>query len=264
MNRRDWLKGGAALAAAAGVSTKMAAAQAAPGGAGREFYLLRRYKLQQGPTFSAATNKYLSEALIPAVTRMGIGPVGVFNLSYGDGTPTIFVLLPSHDLHALAMLDLNLAKDTAFVKDAAPFWGAPAALPPFERVESTLSVAFEGYPKLTVPAKEPRIFQIRTYESPTFGSHERKVEMFHKGEFRIFEETGSKGVFYSDNLIGSRLPSLTYMLCHKDLASMDANWKAFSAHPDWQKLSHDPRYASEPTVSHIDNLVLTPAAYSQI
>ncbi len=262
MNRRDWLKGGVAMAAAAGTMAK-AEAQAAAG-SGREFYLLRRYKMQQGPTFSSAANKYFSEALIPAVGRMGIGPVGVFNLSYGDGTPTIFVLLPSHDLQALAMLDLNLAKDAAFVAAAAPFWAAPATLPPFERMESTLSVAFEGYPKLTVPKKEPRIFQIRTYESPTFAAHERKVEMFHKGEFRIFEESGSKGVFYSDNLIGSRLPSLTYMLCHKDLAAMDADWKAFSAHPDWVKLSHDPRYASEPTVSKVDNLVLTPTAYSQI
>jgi hypothetical protein len=263
MNRRDWLKGGAALAAAAGVVGK-AEAQASNAGAGREYYLIRKYTMQSGPTFSAVANKYFSGALLPALGRMGIGPVGVFNLSYGPETPTMYVLLPGTDLKALAMLDLNLANDPAFMKDATEFWGPPATLPPFDRCESSLSVAFEGYPKLTVPPKEPRIFQLRTYESPTYAAHVRKVDMFHKGEFRIFAESGSKGIFYSDNLIGPRLPSLTYMLCHKDLTAMDANWKGFNSHPDWQKLSHDPRYASEPTVSRVDNLLMNPTPYSQI
>ncbi len=261
MNRRDWLKSGAAALAAASV-IENAQAQAAAG-PGREYYLLRRYKLPAGPLGGVA-NKYFSGALLPALGRMGIGPVGVFSLTYGDNTPQTFVLMPSTDIKALAMLDLNLAADATFMKDGAAFWGPAAISPSFERVESQLSVAFEGYPKLTAPPKEPRIVQLRTYESPTYAAHVRKVEMFHKGEFRIFTESGSKGVFYSDNLIGPRMPSLTYMLCHKDLTAMDANWKAFNAHPDWVKLSHDPRYASEPTVSHVDNLVLTPTAFSQI
>ena len=262
MNRRDWLKGTAAMAAAAGVSTAAAQAPAAKGTRG--YFLLRRYKLQQGAPFGAAANKYFSEALIPALTRMGLGPVGVFNLTYGDGTPTMFVLIPGSDLTTLAMLDLNLAKDATFTAAAAPFWAAPATAPPFLTVTSTISIGFEGFPQLVVPGKEPHIVQIRTYVSPTFAAHERKVEMFHQGEFRIFAEAGAKSVFYGDNLVGPDLPSLTYMLAHKDLAAMDQSWKNFSAHPDWKKLSTAPRYASEPTVSRVDNLVLTPAAYSQV
>jgi hypothetical protein len=258
------MKGGLAMAAAIGTETTARAQAAASTSGAREFYLIRRYKMQSGPTFSAAATDYFSKAMLPALGRMGIGPVGVFNLSYGAGTPTIFVLMPGTDLKALAMLDLNLAQDATFQKDGAAFWGPAATLPSFERVEAQLSVAFEGFPKLMVPIKEPRIVQLRTYESPTYAAHVRKVEMFHKGEFRIFKETGSFGVFYADDLITPRQPSLTYMLCHKDLAAMDANWKAFSAHPDWQKLSHEPRYASEPTVSTVDNLVLTPTPYSQI
>ncbi|SEB62414.1 NIPSNAP family protein [Terriglobus roseus] len=264
MNRRDWLKGTATLAAAAGISTKLAEAQAPAAKGGRSYFLLRRYKLQSGPTFGAAANKYFSEALIPALTRMGLGPVGVFNLSYGDGTPTMFVLIPGSDLTALAMLDLNLVKDPAFVAAAAPFWAAPAIAPPFLTVTSTVSIGFEGFPQLVVPAKDPHIVQIRTYVSPTYAAHERKMEMFHQGEFRIFAEAGAKSVFYGDNLIGPDLPSLTYMLAHKDLAAMDQNWKNFTTHPDWKKLSTNPRYASEPTVSRVDNLVLTPTAYSQV
>ena len=89
MNRREWLMGSAALAAAAGVSSRMAeAAQAAAAAkpAGREYYLLRRYTVSQGVQ-AKGTNAYFQGALLPALGRMGMGPVGVFTLSYGEDTP---------------------------------------------------------------------------------------------------------------------------------------------------------------------------------
>ncbi|GAC1417447.1 MAG: hypothetical protein NVSMB62_08170 [Acidobacteriaceae bacterium] len=268
MNRRTWLKGSAALAAAAGMSTRFAEAAQANANASaksgdREFYLLRRYTVNSGAQ-SRGTSSYFKDALLPALTRMGIGPVGAFSLSYGAETPQDLLVIPSTDCTALCMLDLHLAQDAAFVKAAEPHWNSPANTPLFDRVESQLSIAFEGYPKLTPPPKEARILQLRTYESPTFASHIRKVEMFHQGEFRIFKETGSQNVFFSDNLVGPRLPSLTYMLAHKDLATLDQNWKGFMANPDWKKLSGDPRYSGDPIVSRIDNLLLNPLPYSQI
>jgi hypothetical protein len=48
--------------------------------------------------------------------------------------------------------DLELAKDAGFMKEAAPLWDAPGSAPPYITIESTLLRAFEGYPKLTVPA----------------------------------------------------------------------------------------------------------------
>jgi hypothetical protein len=135
-------------------------------------------------------------------------------------------------------------------------------------VESSLLIAFEGWPKLSLPAssatKAQRIFQMRTYESPSNRDHVRKVEMFHKGEFDIFKAAGFGSVFYGDVLIGSRLPSLTYMLSLNNLEELNTKWAAFQSNPDWKKLSSDPRYAFEPTVSNITNLVLSPLGSSQI
>jgi hypothetical protein len=262
MNRRDIVKGGLALAAAAGTAAKAEQAATAADGQ-REFYLIRRYSLNRGLQ-STSMNKYFQEALLPALARMGLGPVGVMSLTYGSGSPMMVVVIPAKDPHALAMLDLTLAKDAAFMAAAAPYWGTPASVPLFDRIESTLSIAFEGFPKLVAPPKEPRILQIRTYESANEDNHIRKVEMFHQGEFRIFNEAGAKGVFYADNLIGGRNPSLSYMLCHKDMAALTENWKNFSSHPDWKKISTNPRYASEPIVSRVDDLIFTPTAYSQI
>jgi hypothetical protein len=264
MNRRDAMKGSLAMAAAAGMAAGAKAEQSGSvGGAPREFYLMRRYSMNRGLQ-STSVGKYFQEALLPALGRMGLGPVGVMSLTYGSGSPMMMLVVPAKDAQTLAMLDLNLAKDTVFMAAAAPYWGTPASVPLFDRIDSSLSVAFEGFPKLVAPAKEPRILQLRTYESANEGNHIRKVEMFHQGEFRIFNEAGAKGVFYADNVIGARNPSLSYMLCHKDLASLTENWKNFSSHPDWKKIAANPRYASEPIVSRVDDLIFTPTAYSQI
>ena len=108
------------------------------------------------------------------------------------------------------------------MKAAEPFWSAPASSPAFLRIDSSLLVAFEGWPRITPPAKGKRIFQLRTYESPSYRDHILKVQMFHSGEFEIFKNAGFQMVFFGDTLIGQRMPSLTYMLSFADSAELDA------------------------------------------
>ena len=265
MERRQFLA--ASVAASALALSKDGSAQVNRGPAPREFYQIRRYALRSGPQ-TKLTESYFSDALIPALGRMGMGPVGAFRVEIGPETPAYYLLIPAVSTQELAQLDLQLAGDAAFMKAADPFWNATAAAPAFERVESSLLMAFEGWPKLTPPAsaaaKGKRIFQLRTYESPSNGEHVRKVEMFHSGEFEIFLKAGFHPVFFGDTLIGSRMPSLTYMLSFADQAEMDAKWDVFRDDPDWKKLSANPRFAFDPIVSNITNLVLSPLACSQI
>ena len=234
---------------------------------GREYYELRCYQLQNGDQPKRA-HKYFAEALIPALNRQGLKTIGAFDLYLGPETPALYLLIPSDSLEGLVHSELKLAKDEDYLKAAEPFDAAAAKEPAFARVESSLMIAFEGYPKLTVtPATEkkgPRVFQLRTYESPSMRDHRRKVEMFNSGEFKIFEQAGFWNVFFGDVLIGPRLPKLTYMVAMPDLAELDAKWKAFSTHPDWKKLSSEPRFTFESIVSNIDNYILRPTEYSQI
>ena len=233
----------------------------------REYYELRKYHLQTGPQVKLTEN-YLANALIPALNRLGMSPVGAFNLKLGPETPTIYLLIPSTNLEALVTAELKLGQDQAFLKAAEPFWNAPAEKPAYSRIESSLLTAFEGWPKLTVPPVTAqhgsRVFQLRTYESPSNQDHVRKVEMFHHGELEVFQRAGFWQVFYGDCLIGRRLPKLTYMLSFPDLKEMDAKWAAFGSDPEWKKLSSSPRYAFEQIVSNISNLILTPTSFSQI
>lgn len=264
MDRRSFLASSLA-ASALGVTTRISAQT--PASAPREHYLVRRYQLQSGPQ-TKLTESYFTDALIPALTRLTLGPVGAFRLEIGPETPAFYLLVPGAQLETLATLDLKLASDTAFLKAADPYWSATAIAPAYQRIESWLLQSFAGWPKATPPAsaatKGKRIFQLRTYESPSEGDHVRKVEMFHSGEFDIFLKSGFHPVFFGDGLIGSHMPSLTYMLSFADTAELESCWDKFRANDDWKKLSTSPRYASDQLVTNITNLTLSPLACSQI
>lgn len=266
MERRSFLAAG--LAAGVAMATEGVQAQSAPGqsgpGRGREFYQLRRYLLTSGPQ-TALTEKYISEALVPALARKGMGPVGAFRLEIGPETPAFYVLIPAESAGAAATLEMDLAADDAYQKAAEPFATAAATSPAFVRMDATLLAAFEGWPRVVLPElKGKRIVQLRTYESPSVRDHVVKVQMFHAGEFDIFRAAGFRPVFFGDTLVGARMPSLTYMLAFTDLAEMDAAWGRFRDDAAWKKLSADPRFAFEQTVSNITNLVLSPLGVSQI
>ena len=263
MERRQFLAASLATSAAAAASS-VAAQPSAPQ---REFYLLRRYSLWSGVQLKLTEN-FLAGAMIPALQRLGLGPIGALNLDIGPETPAYYVLVPSPSIEQLATLNLHLAADAEFLQAADPFWNARSTAPAFQRAENTLLAAFTGWPRLTPPAaaatKGKRIFQLRTYESPSNGEHVRKVEMFHSGEFDIFTAAGFHPVFFGDTLAGSHMPNLTYMLSFADMAELEAKWDVFRNDPAWKKLSSDPRFAYDQIVTNIGNLMLSPLDCSQI
>jgi NIPSNAP len=263
MQRRNFLT--ASMAATAAAATRGLQAQAAQPG-NREFYQIRRYQLQSGPQGKLAADYF--SVLIPALNRLGMTPVGALQLKFGPETPANYLIIPSRSTESLVTIDQQLANDEEFVKLADAFWNAPAISPAFVRVDSWLLSAFAGWPRLRVPTMmatgATRIFQLRTYESPSMRDHVRKIEMFHSGEFEVFKNSGAQMVFFGDTLIGSRMPSLTYMLSFEDDAQMDKDWAAFSSDPQWKKLQAEPRFGFEQTVSNISNLVLGPLPMSQI
>jgi hypothetical protein len=262
MKRREFL--GSALGASALAAVSAGGANAAD--SGPEYYQLRRYQLSSAQARGSAD--YFSNALIPALNRMKIAPVGVFNVTIGLASPNPYILMPCASLETLAKLDEKLMADADYQKAARPFFAAAAAQPSFMRIDSSLLQAFPKYPKLTLPdaavAKKARIYEIRTYESPNDQDHQLKMEQMQAGESEIFQSAGAWTVFFADTLIGTRLPKLTYMLGYDDLAARDRVWTAFAASPAWKTLNSQPRYTAEGLVSNITNEILTPAPYSQI
>jgi len=269
MQRRKFLASSLAASALAATqpASYLGAAEDATKKNGREFYQLRRYHIISGPQRKLCDD-FFSGVFIPALNRLNIGPVGVFDLTIGPDTPTIYVLMPGLSAETVATVETHLAKDSEYMKAGEAFLNAPAKEPAFDRMESSFLQAFEKWPKLIPPAatktRSPRVFELRIYEGATDQDHKRKVEMMQSGESEIFTKAGVEQVFYSDTLVGTRLPNLTYMLAFDSLADRDKKWAAFRASDDWKKYSAQQRYAFEPIVSNITNVILTPTAYSQI
>jgi hypothetical protein len=263
MFRRDFLSLLPMLpAAAAGQGA------AAPAETGPSIYEWRQYSLRTG-TASRRLDDYLQNALLPALNRLGHTPVGVFQVTFGLPTPTFFVLTPFASADALFARETKLDADTAFLKAAAPYLDAVATDPAYVRQDVSILTAFPQFPRIVVPAataaKGPRIFEVRTYESPSEKAHRAKVKMFAEmGEIDIFKRVGLTPVFFARTLAGSRMPSLVYMLTHENLAARDKNWAAFGPDPEWRKLAQTPGFTDPEIVSNITDVLMRPAAYSQI
>ena len=91
MQRRTFLAASlAASAAAMGRGVRAESEVIGP----REFYQLRCYRMQTGPQ-TQLTERYFGDALIPALGRLGMGPVGAFKLDIG---PEILAELATAEL----------------------------------------------------------------------------------------------------------------------------------------------------------------------
>ena len=233
--------------------------------AGRAFYELRRYEIET-PEQKAGFDTFLSEAAIPALNQLGVKPVGVF-YPEKDLSP-IYVLIVHGGFWSFAMLTENLSQDEEFLEAGAEFVDAPADKPAYRTLETQLMVAFESMPQLETPVTDAgRIFQLRTYESPSEKTGLKKIEMFNTAEIGIFRRVGLHPVFFGQTLAGAKMPNLTYMLAFKDAAEQKANWDKFRNDPEWQKLRAMPEYMDKVVLRQKDaitTLILKPAAYSQI
>jgi hypothetical protein len=260
MNRRTFLTL-SGVAGMAPLSTLKAAEQTAPAGQ-RDFYELRQYLLETEAQ-KQGLDAFMKEAAIPALNRLGIQPVGVF---YPDkGFSPVYVLLRHKSMESFVTLRQRLEADSEYMSKGAAFLNAPAEAPAFKRLESSFMVAFAGMPSLETPAKAAgRVFQLRTYESPSVKTGQKKIEMFNKAEIKIFREVGLNPVFFGETLSGVKQPNLTYMLGFNSAEEQKEGWKKFGAHPEWQKLRVMPEYADKAILCGITNLSLMAAAYSQI
>jgi|SRR6185369_1681478 len=269
MNRRSFMKSSAALTSVAALSSPLLgqAAEQTTGSNKREYYELRLYHLRRGP-MQKRFDDFYKNAAIPALNRLGIGPVGVFNVATGPDSPTMYVLLPHKSIESFATAFDAVRADAEFQKAGSEFLNVAPSDPSYVRVESSLLVAFEGLPKLEVPAgtaeKKPRIFELRTYEAHSKNANKKKIEMFSTGEIAIFRRNGLAPVFFGETLVGTKMPNLTYMLVFENMAAHDSNWAKFIGDPEWKKLSTTPGFTDPEILTNITNLFLRPTAYSQI
>ncbi|WP_020474336.1 NIPSNAP family protein [Zavarzinella formosa] len=228
-----------------------------------ELFELRTYTLKPGK--QPLLDDYLAKAYLPALKKLGIGPVGVFVEPPEKELLRVYVLVVHKTAESVATLPAKLTADEEYQKAASAYLAAKADDPVYQRIESSLLTAISGMPKLEKPdATKPRLLNLRIYESHNERGAAKKVEMFEKGELAIFKKVGLTPVFFASSLVGAAMPNLTYLLVFPDEAGRKSAWDTFRVAPEWLKLKAIPEYADKEIVSKITNKILTPAAYSEI
>lgn len=259
MKRRKFLQASTAMSCLVGTSALAATVEMA--GDGPDYYEQRTYLLKDKSNRQLVSD-YLEHAALPTLRRLGIGPIGVFT-ELGDApAPEIHLLITYRSLDQFAGSRLAMEADPEYQAAAKEYLSAELNDPAFLRIASSLMVAFDAMPRLTLPEKEPRIFEWRIYESHSEAKARRKIEMFNSGEIPIFVEAGFRPVMFGETLIGPRMPNLKYLLASPSKETNEASWAAFMNHPDWLAMKELPKYRQ--TVSKVSNTFLIPTEYSEI
>lgn len=233
----------------------------------REYYQIRIYHVKTEAQVQRV-DSFLRTAYLPALHRAGIREVGVFKpVTQDTADLKIYVLIPFRSLEHFEKLPATLEKDAAYQQAGSSYINAAHNNTAYTRLESILLRAFIGMPVHATPGltgpKSERVYELRSYESPSEKYHINKVKMFNDGdEVGIFRRLGFNAVFYAEVLSGSRMPNLMYMTTFRDQADRDARWKSFSADPDWKKLSAMEEYKNN--VSKADKFFLRPVEYSDL
>jgi hypothetical protein len=273
MNSRTFFQTTLTVAALAGAASWIPARAADSDAAEPQYYELRVYTTKSEQQQKLVSD-YWQNAAVPAYNRMGIQPIGVFTELQDSPTNKIYVLIPCDSLQVFAAIPARLAADAAYQAAAANFMALSKTNLPYDRIESSLNVAFDTFKKLVPPPsqlippgsavqKSPRIFELRTYQSPTESMGLNKVRMFNSGETDLMREVGLSPVFFSRTLVGPQMPNLTYMLSGENRDEHTKHWKAFTDSPVWNKLNNDPQFPKA-NVSRIISIFLKRTPASQI
>jgi hypothetical protein len=229
------------------------------------YYKLKIYHLKTNAQ-EGRLDQYLKNAYLPALHRLGIKNVGVFKPIDADTSGTrIYVLIPFRTWDELKNEEQKLSADQQYVTDGKDYIDASYKDAPYSRLETIILSAFPKMPEPAVPNltanKTDRVYELRSYESPTESYNVNKVKMFNDGdEVALFKRLGFNAVFYSNVIAGAHMPNLMYMVTFDSKEEHDKHWKAFGDDPYWKQLSAKSEYQNN--VSHIDAIFMHPTAYS--
>lgn len=274
MKRRDFLTTSLTASAMASLGQTPLAAAENPTGA-RDYYELRSYRLKAGAS-AALLDGYLAKDLIPALNQRGVKNVGVFTEIQVDkkavtSTPItdspIWVLIPHLSLESFMNVSADLNADAAVQAAGGDYLTVPKASPAFDRIDTWLYRAFQGMPRMELPAfsknRVPtRVFEMRDYESHSELAALSKMAMFNQGEISLMKDLGMSPSLFGQGVAGPNLPHLRYFTSGPDLAAHLAGWAKFSPDPRWKAMSADPQYKDN--TSKNTARFLTPKDYSQI
>lgn len=234
----------------------------------RQYIQLRVYHARDSVQLKEV-NKYLQEAYVPALHKAGHKMIGVFTNMANDTAldKRIYLIIPFASIQQLDRLNQQLEKDKSLEAKGSDYVVAGHDKAPYVRFENIMLRCFELMPQVSKTQLngniKERVYELRSYESPTENYFKSKVKMFNQGgEIALFKRLGFNALFYSEVVFGSHMPNLMYMTSFENMEAREKHWQIFGNDPVWKKLSSMPEYQNN--VSHINIDFLRTTAYSDL
>ncbi|MBL8178380.1 MAG: NIPSNAP family protein [Bryobacterales bacterium] len=199
------------------------------------YYILEQFYLENG-TQPARIHEFFSKTLLPSVARLHKGPLLAMEALIAPHMPQVAIIAGLESLNQIDSISKGLFGDKEFTR-AFDQW--EAGDPPFVSSSACLLEATPYSPEIVTPQKppaSPRIFELRSYHSPTARQAKALHERFAGPEIKIFHRVGVHPLFYSSTVFGADRPNLTYLIPFDSLAAREKAWNAFAADEEWIKV----------------------------
>jgi hypothetical protein len=216
-------------------------------------------------TQPARINEFVSQALLPALNKVHAGPKICMEALVAPHMPQFAFVAGFRSTEEMMSVIEALWRQEEFRKAVEAWEAGPE--PPCEHNSASLLEAAEYSPEiapLNPPPKTPRIFELRTYHSPTGRQLKALHERFAGPEIRIFHRCGIHPVFYTSTVFGANRPNLTYLIPFDDLAAREKAWAAFGADPEWAKVRKESIEKYGQITSVIQMSLFRATAYSPV
>lgn len=203
------------------------------------FYTLQNFYLKQG-TQVTRMHEFWSKGCLPALRKVHSGPVILLEALVAPHMPQYAAIIGYRSLEEIEKVQNALRAQPEF-QNAVEQWERDSE-PPYEHYSTSLLEATDYSPEITPvdpPPKTPRIFELRTYHSPTLRQLRALHERFAGPEIKIFHRVGVHPVLYSSMIFGANQPNLTYLIPFENLAAREKAWAAFGADPEWAKVREE-------------------------
>jgi hypothetical protein len=232
----------------------------------RDYYLIQVYHCTTTKQIENI-DAFLKNTFLPYLHQNGIEKVGVFAPLNNDtaADKKLYVWVPFKNIQKLDELDQKIeALDPMGNAPIIHLETADGSLP-YTRIEKIITRAFKFQPQYattsTLTKSSSRVYEYRSYESPTEAMHLKKVHMFNEGgEVKLFASLNFNAIFYSKVIAGSRMPNLIYMTSFNSMEDRNAHWESFREAPVWKKISVAPEYLN--SVNRNETILMSARDYA--
>jgi hypothetical protein len=213
---------------------------------------------------TARLSDFLANSFVSAARKSIRGPILVLEAIVAAHMPQAAIILGFPSAADVLSFHARMHEQPGYAEALGKWESAPNQ--PYESASLTLleATAYSPETETGERPKTPRIFELRTYHSPTRMQLAALHERFAGPEVRIFQRSGIHPLFYTSTVFGTNMPNLTYLIPFDSLAEREKAWAAFSADPEWIRVRKDSVEKHGEIASVIQISLFKAASYSPL